>query len=272
MGKYDGIYLYTDLDGTLLGSDLTVSEENRNAIDRFIADGGHIGVATGRTPLNIDCYRRQFSTNALGVLFNGGALYDFEQQRFVDSSPLDRAAASALIRQVMELDPQVCVQIFTADGLIMPNPDQIIDPYAVKEGLSYQQLPLEEIPGDWLKIILSLPEDRMKALRERLPVTPCESLLTMVPTLSTYNEVVPAGVNKGRALLRLRRILGNKLKKLIAIGDFNNDLEMLVQADLSAAPANAIDEVKRIADLIVCDNDHSAIADLLERAVFSAAD
>ena len=271
MGKYDGIYLYTDLDGTLLNSQLMVSDENRAAIDHFIQNGGHMGVATGRTPLNIECYRRQFSTNALCVLFNGGALYDFDEAKFVDTCRLDRVAAAALIRRAMAIDPEVCVQIFTSKGLYMPNPRQIPDPYAIKEGLSYETAPLSKIREEWLKIILCLPEERMDRLRERLSTAPDRELLTMVPTLRTYNEVIPSGVNKGSALVRLRRVLGGRLKKLIAIGDFNNDLEMLEEADFSAAPANAIEEARAVADVVVRDNDHSAIADLLERTVFSQA-
>ena len=51
----------------------------------------------------------------------------------------------------------------------------------------------------------------------------------------------------------------------MAIGDYYNDMELLRTADISAAPANALPEVRETADHIVCSNNEGAVADLIER-------
>ena len=48
MGRFDGVMILTDMDGTLLDSQSRLSPENRRAILRFIQQGGRFSVATGR--------------------------------------------------------------------------------------------------------------------------------------------------------------------------------------------------------------------------------
>lgn len=50
MGKFDGILICTDLDGTLLRNDGTISQENLSAIEYFKAEGGYFTFVTGRMP------------------------------------------------------------------------------------------------------------------------------------------------------------------------------------------------------------------------------
>ena len=51
----------------------------------------------------------------------------------------------------------------------------------------------------------------------------------------------------------------------VAVGDFDNDIEMLIEADLGAAPANAEDSVKRAADLVLKNScDTGAVAELVD--------
>ena len=50
MGKFDGILICTDLDGTLLRSDKTISRENLEAIEHFKSEGGYFTFITGRMP------------------------------------------------------------------------------------------------------------------------------------------------------------------------------------------------------------------------------
>jgi hydroxymethylpyrimidine pyrophosphatase-like HAD family hydrolase len=74
-------------------------------------------------------------------------------------------------------------------------------------------------------------------------------------------------VHKGAALADVRARCGN-VKKILAIGDYNNDLEMVQFANIGGAPANAIDEVKNVADIVLdVTNNESCIAAFLSRAL-----
>jgi hypothetical protein len=80
-----------------------------------------------------------------------------------------------------------------------------------------------------------------------------------------YFELTARGVSKGSALARIRTLLQPTPRHIVAIGDYLNDIEMLQEADTSAAPESAIAEVKKHADIITAGHTQSAIADLVGR-------
>jgi len=78
-----------------------------------------------------------------------------------------------------------------------------------------------------------------------------------------FFEILPKGINKGSALNLIKELpqLNNRI--ICAIGDFNNDIELLSNADISFAPSNALDDVKNIAKFITRSNDEHAIEDVI---------
>ncbi len=82
-----------------------------------------------------------------------------------------------------------------------------------------------------------------------------------------YLEFVSKGVCKGMALGDVRTRCEN-VQKILAVGDYENDLEMIALADIGAAPSNAIDAVKLAADIVLpVDNNQSAVAKFLEQVL-----
>jgi hydroxymethylpyrimidine pyrophosphatase-like HAD family hydrolase len=59
--------------------------------------------------------------------------------------------------------------------------------------------------------------------------------------------------------------VGIGIESAVAVGDGLNDLDVLRVAGLSVAMGNAADEVKALADVVVADNDHDGIAEVVER-------
>lgn len=53
----------------------------------------------------------------------------------------------------------------------------------------------------------------------------------------------------------------------MAVGDYTNDLELLQEADVAVAVANALPEVKQVADHVICSNDEDAIAYLIDELI-----
>ena len=79
MGKFDGILICTDLDGTLYNSDResrTISKENLNAIEYFKSEGGYFTIVTGRMPCFSDEAYNAVKPNCPFGCINGGGLYD----------------------------------------------------------------------------------------------------------------------------------------------------------------------------------------------------
>ena len=80
MKSFEGILICTDLDGTILRDDKTVSEENREAIEYFKSEGGYFTFITGRMPYFAKDIYEMIKPNAPIGCINGGGIYDFEKR------------------------------------------------------------------------------------------------------------------------------------------------------------------------------------------------
>lgn len=264
MGSCDGIYLYCDLDGTLLNDEKRVSAEDRAAISEFVARGGRFGVATGRVPGIIGEIERELPVNAPCILYNGAGLYDLAARRFLAMHPVSRAACARVAQKAVRLQPNTCVQIFTDSAIYETNPFQRDDAATIVEHIPVVKSPLAEVPDIFLKFILALDSEKLAALIPLLDLPSLGEELSVFQSSDVYLECVAKGVSKGAALSDVRARCEN-VQKILAIGDYENDLDMIRLADVGGAPENAIEAVKRAANIVVpADNNHSAVAKFLE--------
>ena len=88
---------------------------------------------------------------------------------------------------------------------------------------------------------------------------------TVTQAVPEYIEVLPLGASKGRGVQMLLDDLGILPEEMMAIGDGENDLEMLQMAGIGIAMGNGRTAVKAIADYIVSDNNHSGVAEAIEK-------
>ena len=88
----------------------------------------------------------------------------------------------------------------------------------------------------------------------------------MINSDGTIFECQKKGYNKGVYIERLRRYYRERGQdvKVYVCGDYENDFEMLRAADVAVCPENAIDSVKEVCDLCLCDHKQGVIADLVE--------
>ncbi len=264
MGRYDGVFLYCDLDGTLLDDQKRVSRENRASIDAFLREGGRFGVATGRSHYNIGPYLDLLPINAPSILCNGAALYDFDARRLLALHAVDRARCLTIARRAVELQRDVCVQVFTDEAVYEPNPFQLDDPQTIKERMDCRKVPLEEIPEPFLKLLLCRPPQLLAELIRQLDLPRVSEGFSTFQSADVYLEFVAAGVTKGAALEDVRAYVPG-IRKILAIGDYGNDVELVRLADVGAAPRNAEPAVKEAASLVLeASNNESAVARFLE--------
>ena len=264
MGVYDGYYLYSDMDGTLLDDDKHVSEENRAAIRSFVEQGGRFGLATGRVPSILRSVEDDLPINAPCILYNGGGLYDLSNQTFLAKHPLPYDLAAKVVACVISSRANACVQVFTDLGIYEVNAAQRNDPQTVFEQIPIKAVPIERIDGAVLKLLIAHETADLNEIHAAVRNAPFFPQLTVFRSSDYYLEIVASNVSKGSALSDVRTRCGD-VKKILAIGDYNNDLEMVRYADIGAAPANAIDEVKSIADIVLPeDNNHHCVARFLE--------
>ncbi|HMM19294.1 MAG TPA: HAD-IIB family hydrolase [Selenomonadales bacterium] len=268
MKTYKDFILVTDIDGTLANSEHKVSERNKEAIACFVAGGGHFAVATGRTQKNVVPYIEGLAVNAPCILYNGGALFSWQEQRFLKTRPLAGADVALFLTWCIARFPQMCIQVFTREQLYVITDPANVDEHMVREKQEFAYAALEDIvEKTWIKVILCAEHDDLLAARDLLSSAGLDAKTNNFFSALTYLEIVDKRVSKGNMLGEFRNIEAFRGKTLVAAGDFHNDIEMLRIADWGIAPANAHDDVRKIADIIAVSNDDDLMHDIICRVM-----
>ena len=266
--RYSDVALFTDLDGTLFNSAREVSPENRRAIEYFMENGGSFGISTGRAPANALEKLPGLTMNTWSVVLNGAEAYHFQQQRATSQTLLPKDVMAALIGWVYENMPEVNIQLCTDDRLLLLSRPELSDADFVETHQPMDEMsPEEALAYPWLKVLFCAHRPVLEKLYEYARASGAAAAMDSVYTHATYLEFLPPRTNKGSCLAALRSEPELKGKTFIAIGDYTNDIELLREADVAVAVANALPEVKAVADHIVCSNDAHALADLIHNLI-----
>ena len=88
-----------------------------------------------------------------------------------------------------------------------------------------------------------------------------------------FLEMLPKGISKGSAMNEYKKLDGMNDFKFIAVGDFDNDIEMIQSADLGVCPANSEESVKNKSDIVLnSTNDEGAVSELINYVIEKTED
>ena len=152
MGKFDGILLCTDLDDTLLTTDKRVSDENSKAIEYFKSEGGLFTFATGRVPQGAKLMLNYVHPNAPMVCFNGAAIYDFNDEKLLWASTLDKGALKC-VEYIDKMFDFVGIEVCTSDKIYFCKVNQKVREHQVLEDLPDNFLDYHDIKEEWVKVL-----------------------------------------------------------------------------------------------------------------------
>ena len=263
MGKFDGILICTDLDGTLLRNDKTISEENREAIEYFKREGGYFTFITGRMYFTARRLYDMVKPNAPIGCINGGGIYDYEKSEYLWSITLPHDAKE-LVDAVYHAVPSAGIQMNALDKIYFCRDNWAMERFRRRTGA-----PLVE--GDHMtldvpvgKVVFGDEVENISKIAEVLDNHPRSAEFDYIRSEKTLYEILPKGSSKGNLLIKLADILGVDAAKTVAIGDYNNDISMIRAAGVGVAVANAVDEAKAVADIVTVSNEEHAIAKIIE--------
>lgn len=263
MGKFDGVLICTDLDGTLYKNDKTISKENKEAIEYFKSEGGYFTFITGRLPYYAKDVYEKVKPNAPFGCINGGGLYDGENNRYIFTKELPKQALE-LVSHIEENLPNVGIQICGFDNTYFAKENDITVIFRKITGLkklncNYKtfELPIGKI------IFCTGIEEEILLVDRLLKQHKLAEKLDFVRSERTLYEILPKGVNKGLALKKLAEHLNIDISKTIAVGDYDNDVGMLKLAGVGVAVANASKLALESADVVTVSNEENAIAKII---------
>ncbi len=264
MGKFDGYLLCSDIDGTLITSDHRVSKENLIAIDYFKKEGGIFALATGRAPQSVNMFFNEIRPNAPMIVQNGAGIFDYSKQEYIWTDMLDAGVYDA-VKYLYDNFPDAGIEINTISEIYVSRENYYTEKHRQDEHLPYLVKHYTEIDEPIMKILTSQEESYTYEMEKAMRTTPFYDKYKLVVSSANYFEVLKKGVTKGAALKELAKILGVDMSKTIAVGDNDNDVEMIEIANLGATVANASEKAMEKADIILPSNNENAIASLIER-------
>ncbi|WP_219014032.1 MULTISPECIES: Cof-type HAD-IIB family hydrolase [unclassified Streptomyces] len=253
----------TDLDGTLLRGDATVSERTLRALAAAAAAGARHLVVTGRPAAACKQYLAALGYRGIAVCGQGAQLYDAGADRLLSSASLDLDLARRVVERVEAALGPLELGVVTAP----PESRFKVTPRfgeRVRHGwdVTTDRRLLWTDPID--KLVLhhtSVPEDEVEAVARRL----CGDEVTVVHSVQGMVEVLPPGTTKAAGVARAARLLGFEAAETIAFGDMPNDIPLLSWAAHGVAVGNAHPALRAMADEIAPGNDEDGVAVVLER-------
>ncbi len=264
MKKFDGILMCTDLDGTLLMDDKSVSKENIEAIEYFKSEGGLFTFVTGRVPMVIGELYRKVHANAPAGCINGGAIYDCNKGEYLYKKPISRDVLE-LVRYIDENVENIGIQINTFETTYFSRDNEKMVQYREDTGAPLITKPYDEVQEEFSKILFGDTDpNKIELVKKLLTEHPGSSKYDLIRTEIGLYEILPKNTSKGTVLEKMTELLGIDIKKTVALGDYNNDIDMLRVAGIGIAVANAVPEVKAVADHITVGNNDHAIAKTVE--------
>ncbi len=264
--------IFCDLDGTLFDSTGAVSEKNRAAIIRYTRAGGLFAIATGRCPGNMLSFLDGVAFNAPSIVLNGAGVYDRGTDRFLYTHYADRDAIAAVLRYCRERHPSLDLQVYTDRDILYVSPEETVNrPFWELHRTSCFVSIEEAERAPWFKSLLFGDSASLKDVNAFIDAQGFSdrfdrvfATTDIVPGVE-YLELLPKDVNKGSALRVCRGLDRYRGRTMIAVGDYNNDLELLKEADIAACPRNANDAVRAVSDVFLPSNNEHAIAALIDR-------
>lgn len=254
--------LVCDMDGTLLQADQGISEQNINAIQYFVEQGGLFTVATGRTEKSVGRYLDRLPINVPAILYNGAAIFDFLTGTYLLDCRLPDETHE-VVSKLLGKYPGIGVEVYHEGVIYYPFENSITTMHRYREGFTPDFTDFHLLPHHWHKVVLAIDPGTIGEVHSYL--RGIAKGFDIVQSEPQFLELLPAGANKGSALRTLTAMIDMDLSRTIAIGDNLNDLEMIREAGYGFAVENAHPVLTRNADFSCAHHNDHAVADLIRK-------
>lgn len=256
-----------DIDGTLIDSNHQLHPATINALRKKAADGIKIVLCSGRPMIGMLPFVEQLgllSENEYTISYNGALVQHNADQKTLIEHTLSHADFLRIAKIGQELNLKM--HILDLEYMYTPNRHiseyTVFDSYATQMPLQY--CPIEEMPQTTISKMMFVDQaERLEAAIQKLPAELYDDY-TMLHSMPFFFEFLNKKASKGNAVRDLAAYLGIQQAEIMAIGDNENDLDMLTYAGIGVAMANASENAKKAADVITKSNDEQGVAYAVE--------
>lgn len=264
MGKFSGYVLCSDIDGTLISTSHKIPDKNLEAIKYFRELGGKFTLATGRIPKSVAQFIPIVNPDLPIIASNGCCIYDFSENKYLWCMSLPEGAED-FAKEIIKNHPESSCGVINMEGTFFLNTNKSAEDLCEIENFPLVKSTLDKIEKPWIKFLFCQEPKLTTILRDKYSESSYHKKYKAVQSGATYYEYFNLNANKGVALKKLAEMFGFSMEKVIAIGDNENDADMIRAAKYGAAVENAYDIAKNAATIITCSNNDGSIYDLVEK-------
>ncbi|WP_323161372.1 HAD family hydrolase [Pseudomonas fluorescens] len=262
-------FLLSDMDGTLLLPDHSLSQRTIDAVRSLREAGVLFSLATGRPPKAMLQQIEALGVDLPTAAFNGGTIVNPDGSILVAHYLPATAALTALA--LFADQPDVEIWVFSGGDWLLKDPHGPMVPRE-QHGLGYPPVVVDSFEP-YLeridKIVATSNNTGLLIELEARLLPTVEGMAQVSRSQPVYLDVTALEANKGAALVTLAEHLGVPLAQTAAIGDGGNDPAMFHVAGLSIAMGQAEDAVKRQADVVTGPNTEDGVAQVIEQHILS---
>lgn len=267
-----------DMDGTLLNSEKRISPRTREALLRAQKEGMVLILASGRPTSGLMEFARELRMeehHGLLVSYNGSKVVSCEDGRVLFNQAMTVEDGKAVLEHMKKFD-QVRPMIDRGEYMYVNN---VYNQMIQLDGRDFNVIEYESRGGKFKlcekedlaafadfplnKILTTANPEYLEAHYQEM-MEPFTDRLSCMFTGKFYFEFTAKGIDKAKALDSVLAPMGYRREEIMAFGDGHNDASMLAYAGTSVAMANAVEEIKAMADRVTASLDEDGIALVVE--------
>lgn len=251
-----------DVDGTLINDDKIISNKTKQAIKYARDKGIYVILSTGRIFMEAKMFSDEAGCNPFGITSSGAAISDFVAEK--NTYNIDMSTENSIFAlETLEKHNFVSFAYAGRDMILNNQALEIFKDFTRDEGFSKYRILTEDVTGYIRDNNIKL--EKIFAMHGTFKNGILSELthnkdLFITSSGDNNIEVVPMGANKGEAIKRVAANLNIKPSEIIAIGDSDNDYEMMQVCGVGVAMGNANDKIKAVADYITASNNDDGVA------------
>ncbi len=253
--RYDIVAL--DVDGTLLNEKHVLTQGTREAVRQAAESGAEIVLCTGRGPSNTFPVLEDLGLTGVIITHNGSATVDAAKRQLLHHYPMEAALLEPYIAYCRE--NSVHYDVNTAFDLYIESAAPEVEAmYANYRITPIMRAADDRLPEGLVKLTVFGEMDVMDKVQADWEAWPPG--LQRIRSGDHFIDVQQAEANKGHALEQLAKLRGVDRSRVLAIGNYYNDVGMLEYAGFGIAMANSPEAVQSAADAVTLSNDEDGVA------------
>ena len=259
-----------DMDGTSLNSKEILSQENIESIIKVIDSGREFIFASGRPVFGMKgIIKKSGLENIIKyfISYNGGVVYDVKNDKNIYVKSMDFNIIKEIYHLVVNSNLEVCFCLHEDNNIYISEENDEID-VEVKSN-NQTKINIKDINDysktEFMKILLVGKNENLNKMVSILKQSYIYGDIKTMFSLDNLLEILPIDSDKSVALKWFSEYLNIPLENVLAVGDAENDIEMIKEVGTGVAMNNAYEHVKEVADYITTKtNNESGLSEVIE--------